>query len=83
MNNLTYLIPVKHTNVKRANALLPKDLKRGTNVSAVLGFRGSTARQKEKESVADPGSPNRDQHLRNAGRRNIGITILSQMVAGL
>ena len=37
----------------------------------------------EKESVADPGSPNRDQHLRNAGRKNIGITILSQMVAGL
>lgn len=83
MNSPTYLIPVKHTNVKRANALLQRDPEMGTNVYAVLGSRGSTAGQKEKESVADPGSPNRDQHLRNAGRKNIGITILSQMVAGL
>lgn len=83
MNSPTYLIPVKHTNVKRANALLQRDPEMGTNVYAVLGLRGSTVGQKEKESVADPGSPNRDQHLRNAGRKNIGITILSQMVAGL
>jgi len=55
----------------------------GTNACAVQGTRAHTVAQKEKESVADPGSPNRDQHLRSAEKRNIGITISSQMVVAL